>query len=77
MQTVSYRQKLHQYIDSIDEQKAEAIYSFFEEESLDIETKRKHLIMEDREEYLKGNNKTFSFDEVKQMAVNKEMRSGL
>ena len=77
MQTVSYRQKLHQYIDSIDEQKAAAIYSFFEEESFDIETKRKHLIMEDREEYLKGNNKTFSFDEVKQMAVNKEMRSGL
>ena len=77
MQTVSYRQKLHQYIDSIDEQKAAAIYSFFEEKSFDIETKRKHLIMEDREEYLKGNNKIFSFDEVKQMAVNKEMRSGL
>ena len=77
MQTVSYRQKLHQYIDSIDEQKAEAIYSFFEDENFDIETKRKHLIMEDREEYLKGNNKTLSFDEVKQMAINKEMRSGL
>ena len=47
------------------------------EDELDVEAKRKNLIMEDRAEYLKGNNKTFSFEEVTEMAINKELRSGL
>jgi hypothetical protein len=32
MATLSIRQKLHQFIDSIEEKKAEAIYTLFEEE---------------------------------------------
>ncbi len=76
MQSSLIKEKLHQFIDSIDDKRANAIYMLFEDE-FDIEAKRKNLIMEDRVEYLKGNNKTFSFDEVKQMALNKELRSGL
>lgn len=76
MQSTLIKDKLHQFIDSIDDKRATAIYMLFEDE-FDIETRRKNLIMEDRVEYLKGNNKTFSFDEVKQMALNKELRSGL
>ena len=76
MQSSLIKEKLHQFIDSIDDKRANAIYILLEDE-FDIETKRKNLIMEDRVEYLKGNNKTFSFNEVKQMALNKELRSGL
>ncbi len=76
MQPISIKEKLHQFIDTIDDKRANAIYMLLEDE-FDVETKRKNLIMEDRAEYLKGNNKTFSFDEVKQMALNKELRSGL
>ncbi len=32
METLNIRQKLHQFIDSIEEKKAEAIYTLFEEE---------------------------------------------
>ncbi|MES1217637.1 MAG: hypothetical protein ABUT20_19165 [Bacteroidota bacterium] len=38
---------------------------------------RKQLVMEERAKYLKGEGKSFSWDEVKNMAVNKEKRDGL
>ena len=38
---------------------------------------RKQMIMEDRVAYLKGDSKSFSWDEVKEMAKNKEKRNGL
>ena len=76
MESTLIKEKLHQFIDSIDDKRANAIYMLFEDE-LDVEAKRKNLIMEDRAEYLKGNNKTFSFEEVTEMAINKELRSGL
>jgi hypothetical protein len=37
-----------------------------------IDDARKSLIMEDRAAYLSGDNKTFSIDEVKQMALVKD-----
>lgn len=45
-----------------------------EEEVHDL---RKQMIMEDRVAYLKGDSKSFSWDEVKEMAKNKEKRNGL
>lgn len=33
-----------------------------------------NLIMEDRENYLKGDGKSYNWDEVKEMALNKEKR---
>jgi len=38
---------------------------------------RKQLVMEERVAYLKGEGKSYSWDEVKDMAVNKEKRNGL
>lgn len=45
-----------------------------ETDSLDL---RKQLIQEERQRYLKGEGKSFSWEEVKEMAVNKEKRNGL
>ncbi|HXB06309.1 MAG TPA: hypothetical protein VNW04_04320 [Puia sp.] len=38
---------------------------------------RKKLIQEEREKYLRGEGKSFSWEEVKSMAQNKDKRNGL
>lgn len=38
---------------------------------------RKMLVMEEREKYLKGEGRSKTWDEVKEMAINKEKRNGL
>jgi hypothetical protein len=38
---------------------------------------RKKLIREEREKYLRGEGKSFSWEEVKTMALNKDKRNGL
>ena len=75
MQT-SIRQKLHQYIDSIEDKKAEAIYTLLESE-IDTDLQRKRLVMAERDKFLHGEGQPFSWDEVKQMALNKEKRNAI
>jgi hypothetical protein len=70
MQT-DIRQKLHQFIDTIEDKKAEAIYTLLESE-IDTDLQRKRLVMAEREKFLRGKGKSFSWDEVKRMALNKE-----
>ncbi len=43
----------------------------------DVDDRRKQLVMEERSSYLKGEGKSFSWDEVKDMSTNKEKRHGL
>ena len=38
---------------------------------------RQILVQEEREKYLRGEGKSFSWEEVKNMALNKEQRNGL
>ncbi len=45
--------------------------------SEDADDLRKQLVMEERASYLKGEGKSFSWDEVKDMATDKEKRHGL
>jgi hypothetical protein len=45
--------------------------------SEDSDDLRKQLVMEERAAYLKGEGKSFTWDEVKNMATNKEKRNGL
>jgi hypothetical protein len=45
--------------------------------SEDSDDLRKQLVMEERAAYLKGEGKSFTWDEVKNMATNKEKRDGL
>jgi hypothetical protein len=45
--------------------------------SEDSDDLRKQLVMEERATYLNGEGKSFTWDEVKNMALNKEKRNGL
>ena len=69
--TVVLRDKLHQFIDTVDEKKVKAMYVMFEEE---IETKTTSLFKLSakeiealdiqRENYLTGKSKTYNWEEV-------------
>lgn len=76
METTSIRQKLHQFIDTIGDKKAEAIYTLFEDE-IDTDAQRRKLIRAERENYLQGEGKSYSWEEVKEMAIYKEKRHAL
>ena len=52
-------------------------YVQLKKEDIDAIDLRKQLIMEERALYLKGEGKSFAWDEVKNMAANKEKRNGL
>jgi len=76
MERVEIRRKLHEFIDMIEDKKAEAIYTLFIDE-IGVDAKRKELILSERERYLLGEGKSYSWDEVKQMAINKEERRAI
>lgn len=76
MKGINIRQKLHEFIDTIEDKKAEAIYTLLIGET-DIDEERKKLVLSEREEYLRGEGKSHSWDEVKQMALNKEKRHAI
>lgn len=76
METTDIRKKLHQFIDTIEDKKAEAIYTLFEDE-IDTDAQRRKLIRTERENYLRGEGKSYSWEEVKEMAVIKEKRHAL
>ena len=68
------RQKLHQFIDAIEDKKVAAMYALFEDE-IDTDTSRRKLVQAERQKYLTGEGSSFSWDEVKEMATNKKQRS--
>ena len=76
MQAADIREKLHHLIDTVDDKKAEAIYTLLSEEN-DVDVQRRKLIQAEREAYLRGEGKSYSWEEVKEMALDKEKRNGL
>jgi len=76
MNTTEIRKKLHQFIDGIEDKKAEAIYTLFEDD-IDTDVQRKKLIQAEREKYLRNEGRSYSWDEVKTMAQNKGIRHEL
>lgn len=76
MEIINIRQKLHQLIDMIEDKKAEAIYTLFEDE-MNTDAKRRNLIQLEREKYLNEEGKSYSWDEVKQMAIDKKKRRAI
>lgn len=76
MNTATIREKLTQYIQTAHDKKIEAIYTIIEDE-IDTESARKALIFAERNNYLNNEGKSFSWDEVKSMAINKDKRNGL
>ncbi len=75
MEASSIRQRLHEFIDTIEDKKAEAIYTLFIDE-IDFDTNRKQLIQAEREKYLKDGT-SYTWDEVKEMAMNKDKRHAI
>ncbi|HEX8356800.1 MAG TPA: hypothetical protein VF610_05290 [Segetibacter sp.] len=76
METTAIRQKLHQFIDMMEDKKAEAIYTLFEDE-IDTDVQRRKLIQAERENYLRGEGKSYSWEDIKEMAIHKEKRNAL
>ncbi|MBC7552377.1 MAG: hypothetical protein H7257_00200 [Taibaiella sp.] len=76
MNIAGIKVRLHQFIDTIEDKKAEAIYTLFEYE-MDTERLRKILIQQERKKYLNGEGASYSWETVKEMAVNKAKRSEL
>ena len=52
-------------------------YVLLKEEEADLGEIRLNIIREEREKYLKGEGKSYSWEEVKQMAIDKEKRDAL
>lgn len=69
--TVVLRDKLHQFIDSVDEKKVQAMYVMFEEEietkansNFNLSAKEIEALDIQRENYLASKSKTYNWDEV-------------
>jgi L-lysine 2,3-aminomutase len=52
-------------------------YVQLKKEADDMDDLRRQLVMEEREKYLKGEGRAYSWEEVKAMAANKEKRNDL
>ncbi len=76
MTTSHIGQKLHRFIDTIEDKKAAAIYTLLEDE-IEQDKQRKKLVLAEREKYLKGEGKSFCREEVKAMATDKTKRNKL
>lgn len=76
MNTAAIRQQSHQFIDRIEDKRIKAIYTLFDEE-IDTDIQRKKLIRLERERYFRGEGKSYSPEEVKAMALNKENQDAI
>ena len=52
-------------------------YVLLKEEDADLAEIRRNMVQEEREKYLKGEGGSYSWEEVKQMAIDKEKRDAL
>jgi hypothetical protein len=69
--TIVLRDKLHQFIDTVDEKKVQAMYVMFEEEietktatQFELTAKEIEVLDKQRENYLAGKSKTYNWEEV-------------
>ena len=76
MTTINIRERLHQFIDTIEDKKVAAIYTLFEDD-IEPDAQRKKLIMAERERYLNGEGKSYSWEDIKAMAIDKTKRNEL
>ncbi len=65
------RNEVKKYIDSADEKVVKMVHAMLEVDAEDI---HKQMVMEERASYLKGEGKSFSWDEVKDMADTKKFK---
>lgn len=72
MEATKIREMLHHFIDGIEDKKAEAIYTLFEDEII-AGDKRKNLIRDERAKYLAGEGVSCDWEQVKEMAINRSL----
>lgn len=76
MTTINIRERLHQFTDTIEDKKVAAIYTLLEDE-IEPDAQRKKLIMAERKRYLKGEGKSYAWEDIKAMAIDKTKRNEL
>ena len=76
MSVKTIREKLHHFVDAMEDKKAIAMYNFLEEE-MNTDTLRKKLIFAERGKVMSGEAKMYKWDEVKKMAKNKKLRDAV
>lgn len=79
MNTPEIRTMLHEQIDHSDEKLLKMIYALVKEYN-NPETasdNRKHLIEEERAKYLRGEGRSYSWEEVKKIAISKDRPNDL
>ena len=75
MTMVEMKSQLHEQIEHGDERLLKIIYAVvkeYGEDVDDVDDARRKLIFAEREKYLAGTGKSYSWEEVKQMAVNNQ-----
>jgi hypothetical protein len=76
MDITNIRKKLHELVDELEDKKAEAFYTLLTD-TLDTDAERKRLVQAEREKHFRGEGRSYSWDEVKQMAITSEKRHGI
>jgi hypothetical protein len=74
MNTVEIKTKLHEQIEHSDEKLLKMIYAIIQEYNGpdSLEQRRLFLVEEERGKYISGEGNSYSWDEVKRMAITKE-----
>lgn len=77
MNTTEIKTLLHEEIEHGDDKLLKMIYAMIREynevdEVAEIDEKRWQLIQEERAQYLRGEGRTYTWQEVKDMAINKK-----
>ncbi len=76
MDSILTKEKLHQFIDLTSDEKAEALYTLFEND-IDLNLQRKALILAERKAYIENQGTNFNWAEIKKMAISKDKRNAI
>lgn len=71
MSATDIRHKLHHFIETVNDERAVELYSLLENEIEDDESRRS-IVKAERQKYIDGIGKSYSWNEVKNMAMNKD-----
>lgn len=73
MNTIEIRTRLHEEIDQSDDRPLKMIFAIINEykDADNIDESRKQLVMEERAKYPNGEGKSYSWEEVKNIALSK------
>jgi hypothetical protein len=80
MDTATIRQQLYEYIEQVNDKKIEGLYLFVEDEiskqHVTLSEEQVDFLDEEREKHLKGESKSYSWEEAKEIIRNKKSRGG-